>query len=79
MLKEEDPEILIGKAATLLNCDIDYFREAGRLMGVDRDKRDVIVYLLWKTGRYINQKIGELMVLSYSSVSRRIHHVKLKL
>ncbi|MBC2717297.1 MAG: hypothetical protein HF978_18475 [Desulfobacteraceae bacterium] len=79
LLKEEDPEILIGKASTLLNCDIEYFRESGRLTGDDRDKRDVIVYLLWKTGRYSNQKIGELLGLTYSSVSRRIHHVRLKL
>ncbi len=60
----------------LLNCDIDYFRESGRLSGEDRDKRDVIVYLLWETGRYSNQNIGDLLGLTYSSVSRRISHAK---
>ncbi len=79
LLKEEDPGILIEKAADLLDCDIEYFRESRRLTGDDRDKRDVIVYLLWKTGRYSNQKIGESLGLTYSSVSRRIHHVRLKL
>ncbi len=76
MLREADPEILISKAAMLLNCDIDYFRESGRLSGEDRDKRDVIVYLLWETGRYSNQNIGDLLGLTYSSVSRRISHAK---
>jgi putative transposase len=79
LLNAAPPEELIEKAANLLNCDIDFFREAGRLLGENRDKRDVILYLLWETGRYGNQRIGELMGLKYSSVSRRIHHVKSRL
>ncbi|MGB9499688.1 MAG: AsnC family protein, partial [Dissulfuribacterales bacterium] len=76
MLREIDPELLIGKAAKLLNCDLGYFRRSGRLMGEARDKRDVIVYLLWETGRYSNRQIGDVLGLSYSSVSRRITEVK---
>lgn len=76
ILRETDPKTLIDKAAKLLNCDIDYYRESGRLTGENRDKRDAIVYLLWATGRYSNQKIGDLMGLTYSSVSRRIKNAK---
>lgn len=34
-------------------------------------KRDLMLHLLWQSGLYTNQKIGELFGLSYSSVSRR--------
>lgn len=77
MLREADPKTLIHETAKLLSCDIDFFKESGRLTGEDRDKRDAIVYLLWATGRYSNQKIGDLMGLTYSSVSRRIKNAKL--
>ncbi|MBW2644326.1 MAG: hypothetical protein JRC89_13445 [Deltaproteobacteria bacterium] len=32
---------------------------------------DLMLYLLWHSGLYTNQQIGELFGLSYSSVSRR--------
>jgi len=76
LLRDEDPNKLVEKAAALLDCDIDYFRESGRINGEARDKRDVILYLLWETGKYSNHEVGELMGLTYSSVSRRAHHIK---
>jgi len=33
--------------------------------------RDLMLYLLWHSGLYTNQQIGELFGLSYSFVSRR--------
>ena len=79
LLKNEDQQALIEKAARLLDCNIDFFRESGRLLGNNRDKRDVILYFLWKTGTCSNQKIGELFNITYSSVSRRVSHVKAQL
>ncbi len=73
---DEDQQALIEKAARLLDCNIDFFRESKRLLGNSRDKRDAILYFLWKTGRCSNQKIGELFNITYSSVSRRVSHVK---
>jgi len=77
LLRDEDPNKLIEKAAALLDCDINYFKESGRINGEARDKRDVILYLLWEAGKYSNQEVGELMGLTYSSVSRRAHHIKM--
>ncbi|MDL1977224.1 MAG: hypothetical protein LWX52_03855 [Deltaproteobacteria bacterium] len=54
-LKDEDQQALIEKAAKLLDCNIDFFRESKRLLGSNRDKRDAILYFLWKTGRCSNQ------------------------
>jgi len=76
LLKDEDQRALIEKAARQLDCNIDFFRESKRLLGNNRDKRDVILYFFWKTGRCSNQKIGELFNITYSSVSRRVSHVK---
>ena len=79
LLKDEDQQALIEKAARLLDCNIDFFRESGRLLGNNRDKRDAILFFLWKTGSCSNQKIGELFNITYSSVSRRVSHVKAQL
>jgi REP element-mobilizing transposase RayT len=76
LLRDEDPNQLIEKAAAVLDCDINHFRESGRITGEARDKRDAILYLLWETGKYSNQEVGELMGLTYSSVSRRAYHIK---
>ena len=76
LLRDEDPNKLVEKAAAVLDCDIDYFRESGRITGEALDKRDVLLYLLWETGKYSNQEVGEVMGLTYSSVSRRAHHIK---
>jgi len=43
------------------------------------DKRDILLYVLWETGKYSNNQIGGLFGLTFSSVSRRVNHVKSKL
>lgn len=76
ILKEISPEVLLEKCAKTLKCDIDAFKQAGRLTGEDKDKRDAILYVLWQTGSYSNSRIGELFGLTFSSVSRRVNSVK---
>lgn len=76
LLRDEEPNTVVEKAAAVLDCDINDFKESRRINGELRDKRDVILYLLWETGKYSNQEVGELMGLTYSSVSRRAHHIK---
>lgn len=62
--------ILREKTATAL------LAEAG-IEGKARDKemRDLGIYLLWETGRYTNQEIGEAFGITYSAVSRRVKAV----
>jgi len=38
--------------------------------------RDLLIYLLWSTGWYSNQEIGNLFGLGYSSISRRVSIMK---
>lgn len=78
ILRSEAPESLAEKLAYLLNCDIQNFKTSARLTGKDRDKRDVMIYALWETGRYSNHQIGKLVGLSYSAVSKRIHDARSK-
>ena len=40
--------------------------------GRTKAARDLMIYFLWQTGRFTNQKISELFGLSYSSISRRV-------
>ncbi len=79
LLRTAIPEETVAKAAAILDCSLEFFRDAKRLRGDDRDKRDVILYYLWEGGGYGNQRLAELFNITYSSVSRRISHVKAEL
>ncbi|WP_320041492.1 transposase [uncultured Desulfobacter sp.] len=72
MLRSENPDALIKEISNALDCDIETLRSAGRLTGANRDKRDVVIKILLQTGKYSNQQIGELVGLTYSSVSKRL-------
>jgi putative transposase len=64
-------EATLTKLAKAIDCRIDHFRESLRISKADKMNRDLMLYLLWHSGLYTNQQIGELFGLSYSSVSRR--------
>ena len=38
----------------------------------EKEKCDCIIYLLWKTGRFLNKKIASLVGLTYSSISKQV-------
>ena len=59
------------KAARILDCNLIDYRRSLRISGQYRDKRDLLIYLLWEIGLYKNQEIGDLLGLTYSSISRR--------
>jgi putative transposase len=73
ILKDKDPADLLKKAATILNCNIDEFRESVRISEKDKIVRDILLLFLWETGLYTNREIGKFFGLSYSAVSRRVH------
>ena len=58
MAKQIDPDRLIGRAERILKCDVQVFIKAGRLRGVQKDNRDLLVYLMWRSGRLTNEQIG---------------------
>ena len=74
--KDSDIETLLTKAAKLLGCDVQTFRRAKRLVGPDSLKRDILIYLLYQSGCWTNQQIGDMFNLTYSAVSRRVSILK---
>ncbi len=74
-----DPLIILRKAAKMLNCDLRRLSKSGRLSGLEKDQRDLLIYLIWKTGRLTNARIGALFAVTYSSVSHSVKAAKSKL
>lgn len=74
-----DPHIILRKAAEMLNCDLKRILKPGRLTGLEKDQRDMLIYLIWETGRLTNARIGALFGLTYSAVSHSVKSVKTKL
>ena len=72
LLKKHEPEKLLRDLSDALGCDLELFRESLRIPEKDKVARDLMIYFLWQTGRFTNQKISGLFGLSYSSVSRRV-------
>jgi REP element-mobilizing transposase RayT len=50
-----------------------------RISDSNKLNRDLLIYLLWSTGWYNNQEIGNLFGIGYSSVSRRVSSMKSKI
>ena len=73
------PEDIIKKAETILNCDVKKMIASSRVTGTLRDKRDLIIFLLWNSGLFRNQVIGESFGIGYSSISQRVSIVKERL
>ncbi|WP_347273038.1 transposase [Candidatus Kuenenia sp.] len=78
-LREEDLNTVLGRAAAAMECDISALINPRRINGQEKDKRDILIYLLWNTGLYRNNEIAKIFNLSYSSVSKQVSNIKLKL
>jgi hypothetical protein len=49
------------------------------LHGIDKDKRDLILYSLWNKGLTINEKLGQLFNMGYSAISHCVKTFKDKM
>ena len=72
MLGEFQAEAILLRTAHILNFDLESFGRPKRMTPEQREQRDFMIYLLWETGRFTNQKIGALFDLPYSTISRRV-------
>jgi len=70
---------LLKKAAKIVQIDIDKCIQAKRLHGIDKYKRDLIVYFLWNKGLMTNEKLGRLFNMSYSAISHSVKIFKEKM
>ena len=65
-----NPETLVMAASRALGFDLESVRTAKRVRPEEKEKRDVLVYLLWKTGQLSNKAIGSFVGVSYSAISK---------
>jgi len=79
VLRDTNPRTILEKAARVLKCNTNDFLQSSRIGDSDKLNRDLLIYLLWSTGWYNNQEIGNLFGLGYSSISRRVTIMKSKI
>ena len=76
LLRDVDPQRLLDKACVVLEFDLEAARNAQRIGQNDKDKRDLLIYLLWQVGQLSGYTIGEYFGLTYSAISRRVKVVQ---
>lgn len=79
VLREDDLNTIIRKAASVMECNISDLINPKRISGLEKEKRDILIYVLWNTGLYRNYEIAKIFNLSYSSVSKQVSNIKRKL
>jgi len=79
ILRSADPRMMIEKAAALLGCDPDEFIASKRMYGAAKTNRDLVMVLIWESGVYTNDTIGNLFHVTYSSVSRSVSSFRKRL
>ena len=79
MAKHSDPVNIVRSAERVLKCDVHGFAQAGRVLGTEKNKRDLMIYLLWKAGGLSNDQIGEFFGIGYSAVSHAVRSLKSKM
>jgi REP element-mobilizing transposase RayT len=70
--KNADAEALCLHAAEMLSCNLEQLRKSKRICKADKADRDLLIYLLWRSGQLTNQQIGEKFGITYSAVSQRV-------
>jgi REP element-mobilizing transposase RayT len=79
VIRDSDPVELLSKASKLLKCDLKNLANSPRVRESDKLNRDILLYLLWQEGKYTNEKIGNILGLTHSAVSRRVSITKKKM
>ena len=76
VVKDINIDRVLSKAAGLLKCDMNLYRESVRISKSAKVDRDLLIYIAWQLGVATNQQIGEKFGLSYSAVSQRACVIK---
>jgi len=70
---------LLKESAKVVQVDLDKCFQAKRLRGIDKHKRDLLVYLLWNKGLMTNEQLGRVFNISNSAVSHSVKVFKEKM
>ena len=79
VFRDVDPKKVLQRASEALHIDLDSVCKSRRISPNEREQRDLLIYLLWESGRFVNRQIGSLLGISYSNVSRRISEFRCRL
>ena len=79
LAKDINIDDLLKKSAEIVQVDLDKYVQAKRLHGIDKHKRDLIVYLLWNKGLLTNEQLGSLFNMSHSAISHSAKRFKKKM
>jgi len=79
LAKDINLDELLKQSAKILQIDLDKCVQAKRLHGIDKHKRDLIIYLLWNKGSMTNEQLGSLFNTSHSAVSHSVKIFKEKM
>ena len=70
---------VLRKSAKVVQIDLDKCIQGKRLRGIDKHKRDLLVYLLWNKGVMTNERLGRVFNISHSAVSHSVKVFKEKM
>ena len=79
MAGDQDIDTIITKATRLLGWNLEYLKQATRLTGSEKVKRDLLIYVLWQKGVFTNKKIADHFGLTHSSVSHSASAIRARL
>lgn len=70
LMQPVDSQLLLKSASKVLGFDLKSARKAKKIAPDEKEKRDMLIYLLWKIGGLPNKEIGSLLGVTYSTVSK---------
>jgi putative transposase len=72
LLRAGEPQLLLKSASDVLGFNLESARSAKKITPGEKENRDMLIYLIWKTCHLSNQDIGSLLGVTYSTVSKVI-------
>lgn len=79
LAKDIQLDDVLKRSAQVVQLDLDKCVQAKRLHGMDKHKRDLILYFLWNKGLMTNAALGRLFNISHSAVSHSVKIFKEKM
>lgn len=79
LLRADDPQLLLKNASDYLGFNLEAARRAKRISPDEKEKRDMLIHLLWKIGNLPYREIGILLGINYSTVSKITNSFKVRL
>ncbi len=79
--KRTDPVDLLNRASRILDFDLNYCKNSLslRISKSSKNGRNLLVFLVWKTGVLTNEEIGCIFGVTYSSIRHIIRSIKSKM